>query len=176
MAGGREWTTGEEAELKRLLAAGTKLATVAKRLNRSYSAVAQRAFRVSGRERLPRLHKAGELEERVRSLSVPGVPDAVVAGILGVTRQTVLKTRQRLGIPQSVPPNGKLPRDPAKRSDLSIAAKVLWLYSGVGRSDVVIAKRIGVSRTTVRDYRLKFNLPALGELKCGRATTTEVQK
>ncbi len=161
MAGGRFWTTGEEATLKRMLAQDAGYAAIAKALGRSYSSVAQRVFKVSGRERLPRLHKPGELAERVKTLCIPGVPDAAVGGILGVSRQAVYLTRKRNGVPRTCRPHAKLHRDPAK-APISTRAKFLRLYSGVGVASKEIAKGIGVSESRVAKLVRDYSLEALG--------------
>lgn len=162
MAGGKPWTPRDDADLAALLAAGTKYATIAKRLGRTYSAVAQRAFGLAGRDRLPRLHKPGELTAWVKRLVIPGVSDSDAAGVLGVTRQTVALTRWRIGRPSGSEQGGHRKLDPATWSGISTKAKFLRLYSGVGRSDAEIARLLGLTKPYVREIRVGFGLPALG--------------
>ncbi len=161
MAGGRLWTTLEERELKRLLALDMKHATIGKRLNRSTSAIHFRVSKLKPEaEHIPRLHRPGELQARVRELALPGVPDSAIAGTLGVTRKTIEKTRRRLGIPAGVKRGGRL--SSPEVSDISTVAKVLRLYAGVGRSDSEIGRLLGIAKTSVVHHRKKLGLPALG--------------
>lgn len=164
MAGGRFWTTLEHAKLVRLLSEGVSYGEIARQLNRSYTSVAQRAFKVSGRERLPRVHQKGELAERVRTLCVPGVSDRVVADILGVSVGTIRVCRKRRNIPPGLPPNGKYPKDPC-RMNISNKAKIIWLYAsnnGIGMPSYEIAKRVGLTESAVSAALKKLDLQGLG--------------
>lgn len=160
MAGGRFWTTCEVADLSRWLAEGVKFAVIAKRLGRSYSAVAQRASTFPGRDRVPRIHRPGELSKWVARLCIPGVSDSDVGGILGVTRRAVWSTRRRLGIPPGCRKHGKRCRP--ERAPEGNDARFLRLYSGVGRSDGEIAELMGVSKWVVYRTRRGFGLPGVG--------------
>ncbi len=48
-------------------------------------------------------------------------------------------------------------------ADISLAAKVLHLYSGVGKSNIAIANTLGISRALVNYYIRKFGLQSLGK-------------
>lgn len=162
MARGKLWTTLEERRLIQMLQQGIKYGTIAKVLNRPYGSISGRITRhrlPRGYEQLPRLHKPGELMERVRTLCIPGVPDSAVADILGVTRTAIKNARKRISIPPGCKQNvrQKKPQD----ANISDGAKVIRLYAGVGRTTKQICDILNLPYFTIQYYLRKYNLEVL---------------
>lgn len=157
------WTSLEIKKLQEMLADDIPYSAIARKLDRSIDSIHGKIRTIryrNGIEKLPRIHKPNELAKKVKLLCIPGVPDRVVGEILGVTRTMIRTTRKRLGIPNQCEANKKFPRDITKTS-LSVPAKILWLYSGVGRTIRQIADKLCVVYYVVRDYLDKFKLGAI---------------
>lgn len=162
----RLWTAKEHKQLVEMLDSGMKYGAIAKKLYRTYDAVHGQAARIRkkrGYQPLPRLHKKGELGKWVKKLCIPGVPDSAVGNILGVHRATIKYARERNGIPPGCKMHARLKKP--EDADISIEAKFLRLYAGVGRSDVEISKTLHRSKQTISRYRRLFGLHAIGSNK-----------
>ncbi len=158
----RLWTTLEERRLIEMLEKGIKYGTIAKILNRPYGSISGRVTRhrlPRGYQPLPKLHKPGELMERVRTLCIPGVPDSAVANILGVTRTAIKSARKRVNIPPGCKQNVRQKKP--QEANISDGAKVIRLYAGIGRTTKQIADIMGVPYFTVQYYLRKYNLQAI---------------
>lgn len=142
-----------------------KYTVMAKRMGRTWSSIRNRILilrKKRGIQPLPRLHQNGELEERVRTLCIPGVPDSDVANILGITRSAIRKVRKRLGIPPGCTQHIRQ-RKP-ERANISRTAKIIRLYAsnkGIGMIDAEIARILNSSRQSVGKTRRTLGLPTI---------------
>jgi len=168
------WTSLEIRKLLELLDANTDYETIGKKLGRTKDSIngKVRSMRYRrGEKPLPRLHKPGELIERVKTLCIPGVPDSAVAGILGVTRTAIKEARKRANIPSGCRQHAKIASP--ERANISTRAKIIRLYSGVGKCNTEIANILGISKQWVYKVLLEFNLPTLGSPHCQNKTIKE---
>jgi len=104
VSGGKDYTAKEIGQILAWSLEGLKAREIAERLGRTLRAthhqIAKARAKAHKRRHPPKTFKAGELAAWVRKLSLPGVPDADIAAILGTGRIVVTKCRIRLGIPR----------------------------------------------------------------------------
>lgn len=170
MAGGVPWTRKEEQETLAAVIAGVKISTIAKRLGRSHSAVAQKVcvlLRKDGKERRqPKRYKPNEFATLVVRLSRPGVADGDVAKILGCLPQTVLAVRKRLGIPSGcrkhirlMKPERRPPGHIWRPGELTVCVtRLLALNDGLGIPAAEMAKLLSTDNVASIENTVNFLL------------------
>lgn len=168
----REWTTGEDEQLRMFAASGRTTAEAAHYLDRTHSAVHSRAKRHRIRFRLHSTRNNGwnlEQDEELTMLAKKGLDKNAIAPLLTVRRTpaAIRRRANKLGLFVPHSPSGPGRRatrwTDARLKECSTLWKAGWTgealskkYGDVSRSSIIAKMhRLGLSRLPVHQDRLK---------------------